>query len=335
MINRHFLRAKVLQTLYEYYISSSNNVENAEKKLFESINNLYYMEVAFLSIIIELKDIELKIQDESKNKFFPTSQDLNPNLNFVNNKLILQLEKNKELQKAIEKKRINWIEYHALFFKLLAEFKGTETYKNYMSKAEHTYNEDRNFVIKLFKNSIMQYKPLTDVLFEKEIEWEADYLFVAEYFIKFLKEYKEDDTPDKHLIRPFVKEAGKNNESKKEDNENDEEFVSCLFRNTVKMYDEFDAIIQKRLENWDRERLAFMDTVIIKMGMTEIVFCKTVPIRVTLNEYIELAREFSTRKSKLFVNGMLDRLIVELRSRGMIQKEGRGLGEMEKYTNIE
>jgi N utilization substance protein B len=319
MINRHFLRAKVLQVLYAYKLSNSSDLKKAEKNLIESVNNLYNLQVYFFSALIELKHIELNLQEEAQGKFYPTEEEKSPNIRFVENKLISQLEDNLELKKAIAKEKINWNESHIVFKKLLSSFKSTEAYKSYMKKEDANYDDDKAIVVKLFKNFVLKNKELYEVLCEKNMQWESDCLYVYEHLIKFLKEYSEQDTEEKPLLHPF----------EKADNttliENDENFMICLFRNTIEQYDEFDQMISKRLENWDKERLAFLDTLIIKLGISELIYCPTIPIRVTLNEYIELSKEFSTERSKLFVNGMLDRLVADLRYQGLIKKEGRGI----------
>ncbi|MDR0789971.1 MAG: transcription antitermination factor NusB [Bacteroidales bacterium] len=324
MINRHFLRAKVLQALYGYYLSASDDVEQVEKRLFQSINNLYYLEVCFFAIIIELKDIEAAALEESKGKFLPTKKDLDPNMRLINNRFIAQLEKNTELKKAIEKRKVNWSEYFVLLRNMLSDIKETELYRKYMIAKNVDYNYDKKFVLKLFKEHIAGNQHLQEVLFENEMEWEADYWYVLEFFLKFLKEFKEEDDETKPLLHPLDKHS--------DDEQSDEQYVISLLKNTIAKYDEFDVMIDKRVENWDRKRLAIIDVLILKMGMAELVFCRTIPIRVTLNEYIELAKEFSTERSSLFVNGMLDRLIVDLRSQGLIQKEGRGMETLDGYN---
>jgi N utilization substance protein B len=326
MINRHFLRVKILQALYAYYLSLSSNMEKAEKELFESINGLYHLEVCFFSIIIELKYIEEKLLDAAKYKYFPKESDLNPNMKFVNNAFIAQLEANKELKKTIEKYKLNWNEFYVILKNILDEIKESELYRKYMVAKELTYKDEKKFIVNIFMEFIITNEKLHDILFDKESSWESDYFFVSDYFLKYLRSIREEDDENKPLLHPFEKPLT--------DEQSDEDYVISMFRNTIVNYDEYDKMINVRLENWDRERLAFMDTLVIKMGMVELVYCRTIPIRVTLNECIELAKEFSTPRSRLFVNGMLDRLLVDLRSRGLIQKEGRGLETMEEYENM-
>jgi N utilization substance protein B len=317
MINRHYLRAKILQTLYGYFLSGSQDIERAERRLFTEINNLYPLEVYFFSIILELRDMEENLLQESKDKFYPTKRDLNPNMRFVNNAFIAQLAANTELKQAIKKFKVNWHDSDLLFKNIMADIKQTERYHEYMEAEETNYNADKRFICKVFEEHIMGNRQLQEVFYEKHTEWESDYWYVVDIFLAFLRKFKEEDDETKPLLRPFVKDE--------EELQSDKEFVECLFRNTIAMYDKYETMIETRLEHWDLNRLAFIDTLLLKMGMAELVFSPTIPIRVTLNEYIELAKEFSTDRSSVFVNGMLDRLIIDLRSQGLIQKEGRGL----------
>ncbi len=292
----------------------------AEKELLEGIEQTYNLEVHILSAVLEIRDIAENRIEEAKTKFFPTEEELNPNMRFVNNALIHQLRNNTELNKAVEKLKINWSEQKDLLKNIFNRFKDSNSYKDYMAKPECTYEDEKKAVIQLMKNYLLKNESFLDFLFEKQLWWESDFDFTVLSFLNYLKDYKEQDSDRKPLFQMF------------EDNEKDarREFALDLLNKSLSHFNEYDAMFMKHVENWDVDRLAFLDKLIIKMGITELIYCPSIPIRVTMNEYIELAKEFSTDRSKLFVNGLLDRFLIDLRAEGRIYKE-----EFDKFTEDE
>ena len=281
MLSRHFLRVKVLQSLYAYIVTENSSLDIAEKELDKSISETYDLEVYLFSSLLEMRDIAENQIEDAKGKFFPTEEEKNPNMRFINNELLHQLSENTELTKAIEKLKINWSDQRDLLKRILNKFKASNSYKDYMSKEEITYDDDKKAVIQLLKNYLLKNESFLDYLAELKLYWESDFQYVGLSFLKFLKEFKQSDSASKSI--------------------------------TKSMFD-------KHIENWDKERIAFMDTLIIKMGLVELVYCPEIPVRVTLNEYIEMAKEFSTERSNLFVNGLLDRFLIDLRAAGKIRK---------------
>ena len=309
MLSRHFLRVKVLQSLYAYKLSGEVSLDLAEKELYKSISETYDLEVYLYSSLLEIKDIAENQIEEAKGKFFPTEEEMNPNMRFVENALLKQLSENIELTSAIEKLKINWTDQRELLRKILNKFKNSESYKSYMVKETVNYEDEKKIIIQLLKNYLLKNESFLDYLSELKIYWESDFQFVGLSFLKYLKEFKQADSASKSLIKSF------------EFSEKDaKDFAVDLFRKAVTHYDEFDDLFKKRIENWDMDRLAFIDIIIIKMGLVELVYCPEVPVRVTLNEYIEMAKEFSTDRSKLFVNGLLDKFLIDLRAAGKIRK---------------
>jgi N utilization substance protein B len=309
MLSRHFLRVKVLQSLYAYKLSGEVSFDLAEKELYKSISETYDLEVYLYSSLLEIKDIAENKIEEAKGKFFPTEEEMNPNMRFVENALLKQLSENIELTSAIDKLKINWTDQRELLRKILNKFKNSDSYKSYMAKETVNYEDEKKIIIQLLKNYLLKNESFLDYLSELKIYWESDFQFVGLSFLKFLKEFKQADTASKSLIKSF------------EFSEKDaKDFAIDLFRKAVTHYDDFDELFKKRIENWDMDRLAFIDIIIIKMGLVELVYCPEVPVRVTLNEYIEMAKEFSTERSKLFVNGLLDKFLVDLRAAGKIRK---------------
>ncbi|MBO6117575.1 MAG: transcription antitermination factor NusB [Bacteroidales bacterium] len=314
MVNRHFLRQKVLQSLYAYYSSGAESIEKQEKFLFENIYKLYDLEIYLMAAVLEIRDLEEKRIEEAKNKFYPTEEERNPNMRFVNNAYLKRLGEHEELKKAIEKLHVNFVNDKTLLFTILQHFRQSESYLDYMNKETNCFEDDRKIIVQLFKNYIIKNENLYEVLCEHGFTWECDYEYVCQVVLQFLKTWLEDDYPQKTLPYPFDK-------SMEDTTENDREFVKNVFRNTINHGFEYESYIEKRSQNWDKERLAVIDVFIIKMAITEFIYCPSIPIKVTLNEYIELAKEFSTDKSRLFVNGVLDRIITDLRVDDKIHKE--------------
>lgn len=309
MLSRHFLRVKVLQSLYAYIVTENSSLDIAEKELDKSISETYDLEVYLFSSLLEMRDIAENQIEDAKGKFFPTEEEKNPNMRFVNNELLRQLSENTELTKAIEKLKINWSDQRDLLKRILNKFKASNSYKDYMSKEEITYDDDKKAVIQLLKNYLLKNESFLDYLAELKLYWESDFQYVGLSFLKFLKEFKQSDSASKSITKSFGF-----------DEKEIRDFALDLFRKCIGHYDEFDSMFDKHIENWDKERVAFMDTLIIKMGLVELVYCPEIPVRVTLNEYIEMAKEFSTERSNLFVNGLLDRFLIDLRASGKIRK---------------
>ncbi len=309
MLSRHFLRVKVLQSLYAYKMTGDVSLDIAEKDLSKSILETFDLEVYLYSSLLEIRDIAENQIEDAKGKFFPTEEEKNPNMRFVNNELLRQLSENVELANAIEKLKINWADQRDLLKRVLNKFKASESYKEYMAKPEVTYDDEKKVVVQLLKNYLLKNESFLDYLMELKLYWESDFQFIGLSFLKFLKEFKKSDTCSKSIVKSF------------DSNEKDaRDFALDLFRKCVNHYDEFDYLFEKHIENWDIERLAFIDIITIKMGLVELVYCPEIPVRVTLNEYIEMAKEFSTDRSKLFVNGLLDRFLVDLRAAGKVRK---------------
>lgn len=310
MVSRHFLRVKVLQQLYACETAEMKDVVRAEQSLLESIEQTYNLEVYLLSAVLEIRDIAENQIEEAKNKFFPTEEEKNPNMRFVNNVLFHQLQLNAELCKAIDKLKINWSEQRDMLKNIFNRFKGSDTYKDYMSKPDTSYEDEKMVVVRMMKNYLFKNEPFTEFLFEKYLGWEGDLQYVGMSFLKYLKDFSQGDGSSKPLFRMF-------------DDENDDrkEFAVDLLSKCITHFSDYDEMFRKHVENWDMERLAFLDRLIIKMGITELIYCPSIPVRVSMNEYIELAKEFSTERSKLFVNGLLDKFLVDLRAAGKICKD--------------
>lgn len=304
-----------MQALYAYNQAEADNIPLHEKELLKSIYKTEELFVYFLSALMEIRNCAEKTLEEAKSKRLPTKEDLNPNLKFVNNRVLQQLENNEGLKKSLHTFKVNWTEYEELMKKLYSKIKTSESYTEYMTSGEGSYEEDRELVIRIYKSYIADEELILHRFEELNIHWSDDWYFINGYVLNYLKEIQASDSAEKPLPSLF------------KDEDDDLDFVKNLFRKTIVNNDEYHAVILKQAKNWEEDRIAFMDFLLMKMAVCELEEFPTVPVKVTLNEYIELSKSYSTPKSKLFINGILDKLIPSLKSEGKIKKTGRGLKE--------
>ncbi len=323
MLSRHFLRAKALQSLYAVALTDSNDLRKTEQTLLNNISKLYDLFIYQLSSLTALLNFAEKSIEEGKQKYFPTEEEKNPDLRFVQNRVGEQLANNHQFQKDVLRLKINWQHEEDMFRIVYGNFKNTEAYRSFMTLEKVTYADEQQVMLSLFKE-LMNYEPMEAFFTEKNLLWEEDYYQIAQLAYKALKELSEEFGEEDCLPRFFEpNEEGEANE--------DKQFVVDLLRKTVLHNEEYEELIKKRLENWTFDRIALLDLIILKMALTEFLHFSSIPVKVTINEYVELAKEFSTSKSKIFVNGLLDKLIVDLRVSGQLKKMGRGLITDSRY----
>ncbi|MDP4205326.1 MAG: transcription antitermination factor NusB [Bacteroidota bacterium] len=312
MINRRIIRIKALQILYAFYNSPDKSLKNSEKELFFSIQKTYDLYHLMLNLVVEIQNYAQKRIDAGKQKFIPTPEDLNPNTRFADNKLIHLIRENTRLETYLTNNKLSWNNYPELIKKLYNEMKQSPAYEEYMSLPECSFTEDRKFIDKLFIRIILECEDLYHVLEEQSIYWNDDTEFVVSMIIKTLKKFKEDSIPASALP-PMFKD------------DEDYDFARDLFRKVILNHDQNKEIIEKHLSNWDIERVAYMDTLLMELAITEFTEFVSIPTKVSLNEYIELSKYYSTERSSTFINGILDRILKDLKDNHLIQKAGRGL----------
>jgi N utilization substance protein B len=313
MLNRRHLRIKVLQLLYAYFQSEEDNFPKAEKELLLTIERMYDMYLYLLLSLSELKRAaENKVADKKK-KIRPSEDDLNPNLKFVDNQLIQIIENSTSLNALCEKRKINWmgVENQELFRKMFQHTLENETYFDYLHNNLNGFEEDRAFALSIFKEDIANSELLYSFFEEKSINWLDDLDLCCSMVLKSLKAIKLEE---EFIPMPLFKE-----------NDDEKEFVIQLFRNTILNNTENEKLIAELADNWELDRIAKMDMFLLKMGLTELQIFPSIPTKVTLNEYIEISKFYSTPKSNLFINGILDKAIGKLTLAKKIVKTGRGL----------
>jgi N utilization substance protein B len=316
MLNRRHLRIKVLQQLYAYSQSEDPNYVVSEKELMASIDKMYDLYILYLQLLPEIvRQHLLKIEDR-KRRARPTAEDLNPKLNFVNNRFIRQIEENFGLQQKSKSLKMNWVGdmKQDIIRKLLVHIEELESFQDYLNIEDITYEQDKEFALKLFKSEVCNFPLLLNYFDEERVNWQDDYDHVFSMVIKSMKTLTAN-TDENHLL---VMELFKDDE---------EEYTRNLFRKSVMWYDEQTEMLGNYTKNWDSDRLAKMDILIMNLALTEAKSFPSIPLKVTLNEYIEIAKFYSTPKSSTFINGVLDKIFDDLKKSGVIKKTGRGLIE--------
>lgn len=316
MLSRRFLRVKSFQALYSYFQSEDRNIKKLESETFLSLERMHDLYLFFLALGHELTHLSELRMEEAKKKRLPTDEDLNPNRKFVENKVFALFAGNVSLKKQCNDKNISWITDQELMIKFSAFVRSHKVFMDYMSSGESSFAEDKKFVVDLYKKIIPEFELLLSEIEDKSIFWGLDEIdFVLSMVIKTIKKFNDKSTLLEPLL-PLYRDA-----------EEDKKFVRDLLSKAVKHDKENSQLISDKTKNWDVERIAMVDILLMKLALTELIHFKSIPVKVTLNEYIELSKWYSSPKSKIFVNGVLDKLVVELTKTGDLKKMGRGLLE--------
>lgn len=315
MLNRRHLRIKIFHALYAYFQQSKESLDKGEKELFHSISKMREMYISLLLIFVEIAHQANLHIEEKKKKKLPSQEDLNPNMRFVENALIVQLQQNQALKNATEKEKIGWGGQQEMMKKMYRLLTETEEYKSYMEAPETDYETDRQIIINLFKTHVVNHEPLQQYFEDNSIYWVDDLDLASSMALKTFKSFGEKSASD-HPVLDLYK-----------DPEDEQQFVRHLYRQTILQSEENEALINAKAENWDMERIALLDMILMKMALSEAREFRQIPTKVTLNEYIEISKYYSTPKSNTFINGILDKLFAEMKESGMIKKTGRGLIE--------
>ena len=307
MINRVLIRLKVVQILYAYYKNSGKSMKAAEDEVFFSLSKAYDLYNYLLLLMAGVTHYAADRISFKSLKLRPTDSDINPNLKFVNNRFIAQLEANTALCKFAEKSKVNWVEHSDLLRRLLDKIEDSDIYKEYMASETSSYEEDRELWRKLYKAVVFDNEELDALLEEQSLYWNDDKSIVDTFVLKTIKRFEESAGADQQLL-PEYKDV------------NDMDFARKLFRNAVSKADEYRELMAQNSKNWDMSRFAFMDVVIMQVALAEILTFGDIPLSVSLNEYVEIAKYYSTAKSGSFVNGLLDSITKKLRADGVINK---------------
>ena len=311
MISRRMLRIKAIKALYAHLKSDTDSLMASEKTLVASIDKTYDLYFLMLSLIVELAHYAEQRQELARKKQLPTYEDLNPNRKFVENSVIRLIDSSDAVNDYLAAHKLSWAKYPELIKTLFAQLEQTEYYKAYMSRAERSFRDDLALVTEFYTNELESSEILEDVLDEMSILWNDDLGFALIMVTRTLSNMRPSHTDVKVL--PKFK------------SEEDLDFAMQLFEKASLGYADNLLYIEKFTRNWDVERIAFMDNLIMATAVAELITFPSIPVKVTLDEYIEIAKYYSTASSSTFINGVLDKVVASLQEEGRIQKSGRGL----------
>jgi len=316
MISRRLLRIKVLQILYSYIKSEEKSIEKSEKDLFISIQKTHDLYHYLIVLIVDIAQYANERIEIGKQKRRPTQDDLKPNTKFVDNKLIKLLENNISLNSYINNNSIAWTDNPELIKELYIEICESDLYKEYMSSENTSFKDDKKLIIKIFSNIILTNESFHQIIEEKSIFWNDDAEMVVSMIIKTIKKFNVSDGEYNRLLPLFKDQEDRN-------------FVKVLYRKSIINFDDHEKLIEEYIKNWKIDRVAVIDNLILVIAITEMIEFPSIPVKVSMDEYIDISKYYSTEKSKIFINGILDKIVARLKDDKRIVKQGRGLiGEL-------
>lgn len=313
MFNRRFLRIKVFQALYAYYQDEQASRSLHEKNLSKSLEKTYELYVFLLALPAAFRHFVSLELETQKAKYIPVQSLITPLEALYNNKAIMLLEENQYLTEQIKLHKCHWTNNKDLFKQLMVIIKKNEAFAKYATKSEHTFFEDKSILLELFETFVAESDAFENYVEERFMNWEDDQTMVYAQLLKTISGLKENSVGN-----VFAEDL---------DNEDDEAFLKELFKRTVNYQEELTELISGKTKNWDAERLAMVDLLLMRMALCEILHFPYIPVKVSINEYLELAKLYSTPNSHGFINGVLDKIQQELKQSNKLNKLGRGLVE--------
>ncbi|MCX7696967.1 MAG: transcription antitermination protein NusB [Bacteroidales bacterium] len=318
MLSRRLHRIKTFQVLYAFVMQEIADLEKGKKWLHKSFERIYQLIVHQIDSYLKFIDFYAFMLEENKKKLLPTPEDLNPNLKFLHNPLIVHLQNNAFVQKEIQKFSLTWD--YEIFRRIFFDVLSWKAYQAYMNSSEDSFDYHRKFAARLFKKKIAYAGLIKDFLESFYVEWGFDLNYTGLVVYGWMCDYNPLDI-ETTKVPPALKPAQDLGEI------SDLEFVEILFEKTILHRREFEVELQSILKNWDLERMLIVDRLLLEMAMTEFLFIPTIPPKVTIDEYIEIGETFGSDKSKVFINGILDQIHRKWKKEGRIRKHGAGLTE--------
>jgi len=311
MLTRRHIRVKVMQSLYALFRNDEPNTAAEKRFLEKSMTDMYDQFLLDLSLLLEVKNFAQDYLEKSQKKHLATQEEIHPNLNFIENGVLAKIEQNEAFNDLLEKNKLYHWRKEPHYVQLIWEqLRQTTLYKSYTSNSRASFEEDKRFIIDFFKEVIAPNEKIHDYLEDTKITWMDDLPIVNTSIVKTLKKMKA--TEPFRLPKLFK-------------SEDDRQFAFDLFNRTLMYKHDFEESINRQTPNWDKDRLAEIDSILIKMALCEFIRFPSIPVKVTINEYLEISKEYSTPKSSIFINGVLDRLSKEYEKEGRLNKIGRGL----------
>lgn len=308
MINRVLIRLKVIQVIYAYYQNGGKNLEAAEKELFYSLSKAYDLYKYLLALMIEVTQFADRRIDNRRHKLRPTYEDLNPNTRFIDNAFIAQLMQNVQLEEFRANQKRTWDDEGDFVKHLFEQIEQTTAYQEYMVKEALTYEDDRELWRKLYRSTIAQNETIDEILEEQSLYWNDDKAIVDTFVLKTIKRFEPENGAEQELMPEYK-------------DDEDKEFARKLLRTAITGAEAYRKLMENNAKNWDMERFAFMDILVMQVALAEIFAFPSIPVSVTLNEYVEIAKMYSTPKSGSFINGMLDGIVSQLKSENKLNKQ--------------
>ena len=307
MLNRGLIRIKILQILYAYYQSGGRNLQEVENEMMFSLRKSYDLYNQFLLLIITVTRLQERLIENRRRRYNPLPEDLSPNMRFVNNRFVKQLAINRELRKYVEENKISWDNEEDFVKDVLNIILSSDHYHEYMASPTDSYEADRNLWRDIFKHHICENEEIAGYLEDCSIYWNDDIGIVTSYVLKTVKFFTEEEGEHQTLLPMFKDQEYRT-------------FAVQLLRKSIIFGNDYREIIGRNSNNWENERIALMDMLIVQMAIAEILAFPSIPVNVSFNEYIEIARYYSTPKSGPFINGILNAIVGELRRDKLIFK---------------
>lgn len=308
MVNRILIRIKVLQIVYAYYQNGNGNLQSAENDLQFSLKKSYELYLSFLLLLIEITHLQSQIIETKKEKYIPTQEELNPNMRFVNNRVIAQLAADKGFWQLIKENGISWDNDEDFVKRVLELILSSDLYAEYLEAEEDSYEHDLQFWAKAFKQLICDNEMIEEHLEDKSIFWNDDVEIIESFVLKTIKRFKETQ-PATSALQPMFK------------GEEDRTFAIKLLRQTFLKKEEYRELIGRYLTNWEADRIAHIDMVILQIALAEIFAFPTIHTSISMNEYIEIAKYYSSPKKVPFINAILEAIIRDAKRDHKLLKE--------------
>ena len=318
MLNRRILRIKAFKVLYSSVLSDNMSLSQAETQLELSCESTRDLYVYMLGIVSPLTKIARERIEAARAKFNPTEEEKNPNMKFAENALAALLDADEDFQKVFKKKKFDWSQYDLLLKKVMTSVASKDYYAEYMASSQRSLAEDCKLFIRIFEEEFVDSEELEKILEDKSLYWNDDLAYSLTWCCKTLKNLAKGESWS--LIPLYQSEMLKG-----EGVESDKYFVKKLLQASFAGYEKYSAMVAESVTGWEKERLFSTDVVLIVMGLAEAVAFPTIPVKVTMNEYVEISKFYGTPKSRSFVNGLLDKLLQQLVNEGKVSKEGKGL----------
>ncbi len=313
MLTRRHIRVKVLQSIYAFNRRNNPDIVVQEKFLHYSMDQMLDLYLVMMQLLPKIRDQAENFLELSQKKHLPTEQEKNPSKIFIENKVLTLISNNAGFNDIVEKKNLNYWHLDGMYVShLFNQLKTQSWYQEYLLLSESTYKQDLEIVLRIYKEIIAPDEKIYEYIEDKRLTWVDDFPIVNTAIVKMLTRLTE-----KNASKSLVPDLYKNDE--------DRDYAVELFRKVVLNDDKLFGFIEGKTPNWDKDRIADLDLIILKMGIAEFLYFPSIPARATINEYLEVSKEYSTPKSRIFVNGILDKLVKEFTESGALNKIGRGL----------